>query len=158
MDSYYFNRYNANVDYCMNILYEYKNVIEPSGFNTTEEEVLDYLCLIKFAQEKNAKYVEGMKIIVNFIIAIAILFFSLIIEKTFNSDPLWYIGAFVASGVLIPIVLIILYDNQKYENLLRQICGNVLFPPNNAYVEGYLNILLTKDISEQGKREKKITR
>lgn len=99
-----FNRYEANVSWyrvaASDYRYENRSKLNPVDYNTTEREIEWYLESIEKAQKENANYINSVKRRLSVLVFIAILIISLVIEKLFNTDPYWYIGAFVATAVI----------------------------------------------------------
>lgn len=140
-----FDRYNANIGWYRSASSDYKcenraNMI-PNDYNTSEEEIEWYLNALEKAQKLNAQYIESAKTRISIIVAIAIIVISFLLEKVFNTDPLWYIGALVASIIFVPIVLIFfVVDNRKIDKWLKYIYRDMFFPPVQANVERFLSI------------------
>ena len=140
-----FDRYNANIGLYRSASSDYKCEnranMNPNDYNTSEEEIEWYLNALEKAQKQNAQYIESAKIRISIIVAITIIVISFLLEKVFNTDSLWYLGALVASVVFVPIVLIFLVaDNRKFDKWLKYIYRDMFFPPVQANVERFLSI------------------
>ena len=145
-----FDRYEANVsNYTLaTIDYKYDNRfnMNPTDYNVTEEEVEWYLKSIDKAQKQNKQFIQQMKVKISVFVSIAIVLLSFLLEKVFNSDPYWYLGAIVASVVFIPIILIFfIWENSSFNRWLKYIYRDMFFPPIQPNVERFLSIYQTKE-------------
>lgn len=146
-----FDRYEANVsNYRLAAIdYKYDNRfnMNPADYNVTEEEIEWYLKTIDKAQTQNKQYIQQMKVKISVFVSIAIVFFSLLLEKVFNSDPYWFLGAIVASVVFIPIILIFaIWENRYFNRWLKYIYRDMFFPPIQPNIERFLSIYQTKEV------------
>lgn len=146
-----FDRYEANVsNYRLAAIdYKYDNRfnMNPADYNVTEEEIEWYLKTIDKAQTQNKQYIQQMKVKISVFVSISIVFFSLLLEKVFNSDPYWFLGAIVASVVFIPIILIFaIWENRYFNRWLKYIYRDMFFPPIQPNIERFLSIYQTKEV------------
>ena len=145
-----FDRYEANVsNYKLaTIDYKYDNRfnMNPTDYNVTEEEVEWYLKSIDKAQKQNKQYIQQMKVRTSVFVSIVIVLLSFLLEKVFNSDPYWYLGAIVASVVFIPIILLFfIWGNSYFNRWLKYIYRDMFFPPIQPNIERFLSIYQTKE-------------
>lgn len=145
-----FDRYEANVSNfkLATIDYKYDNRfnMNPADYNVTEEEIEWYLNAIEKAQKQNAQYVKQKKVYISIIVSVVIIILSFLLEKMFNSDPYWYLGAIVASLVFIPIALVFfIWGNHHFDHWIKYIYRDMFFPPIQPNVERFLSIYQKKE-------------
>lgn len=152
-----FNRYHANIShYNRSVTYDYKpennyNMI-PSDYNTTEEEISWYLNALAKAQKQNALYIKSAKKRISILFSLITIAICFLLEKVFNTDPLWYIGALVASAIFVPIVLLFVFENNKFDKWIKYIYRDMFFPPLQANVERFLSIYGMKQLEYYEKK------
>jgi hypothetical protein len=158
-----FDRYEANVsDFKLAAIdYKYENRynMNPADYGVTEEEIEWYLDAIGKAQKQKARYINQIKKNISVITSIAIILLCFILEKVFNSDPYWYLGAIVASVVFIPIILLFfIWENRHFNQWLKYIYRDLFFPPIQPYVERFLSIYQTRQVEYYKERNKRLAR
>ncbi len=139
-----FNRYEANVNWYMTASSEYRFEnrynLNPKDYNTTEKEIDWYLDAINKAQSENTKFILQLKKRISVIISIVVIFLSFVLEKVFNSDPYWYLGAIVSSIVFTTLILsFFIWGNGGFHKWLKSINRDMFFPPIMPNVECFLS-------------------
>lgn len=151
-----FDRYESSLFWLKNAATEYKYGnrynLNPEDFNTTEKEIEWYLDAIENARKKNSQYIKDVKRKLSIVCAVVITIFSFFLEKVLSSDPLWYVGAVVASVLFSVIAIFAVWNLNSLDSWLRYIYRNMCFPPIQPNIESFLSAYQSQVLEENRKR------